>query len=224
LYGLRKDALLAITLFADVFVWFAGSVQVLLLNQLGMIQFHLGESMTSRLVAAELVGFAVGGGISSKAASGARWQRILAPSALVMGGLMLAMAWIPRLPATEQWWALFVTVGLIGVGGGMVMVPCESFIQVRPPMARKGAVISAANFAAFTGVLLSGPAANLLNAHWEPTTGFAELGGLSCFVGLGLLVAFEWRLKGDPSAPASLRVFENEPRRTQPPGDTEGRP
>ena len=44
LYRVRKDALLAITLIADTFVWFGGSVQVLLINKLGMDQFHLERS------------------------------------------------------------------------------------------------------------------------------------------------------------------------------------
>jgi MFS family permease len=225
LYRVRKDALLAITMITDTFVWFGGSVQVLLINKLGMDQFQLKEALTSKLVAAELVGFAIGGGISSKAASGARWQRVLPPSALFMGAFMLAMAWIPSLPEARQLTALFVTVGLIGAAGGMIMVPCESFIQVRPPAARKGAVIAAANFAAFSGVLLSGPAANLLNAHWKPTSGFACLGGISCLVGLGLLGALAWRQKADASAPPSLSVLESSQGRSSEPGDgTEGEP
>jgi len=224
LYRIRKDALLAITIITDVFVWFGGSVQVLLINKLGMDQFHLKEALTSKLVAAELVGFAVGGAISSKAASGLQWQRVLPPAALFMGAFMIAMAWIQSLSEAHQLTALFVMVGLIGVAGGMIMVPCESFIQVRPPAARKGAVIAAANFTAFSGVLLSGPAANLLNAHWAPTTGFAVLGVISCFVGVGLFAALAWWLKAIPSAPASLRVLDSGEVRRPPVGGTKGEP
>ena len=127
---------------------------------------------------------------------------MLPPAALFMGAFMIAMASVPGLPAGRQLTALFVLIGLIGMAGGMIMVPCESFIQVRPPLARKGAVIAAANFAAFSGVLLSGPAANFLNAHCLPTVGFAALGVISCLVGLGLVAALVWWLKDAPPVPA----------------------
>ena len=85
--------------------------------------------------------------------------------------------------------ALFVLVGLIGIGGGIIMVPCESFIQMWPAPEKKGAVIAAANFAAFSGILVSGPIANVLNAHLAATDSFAMIGLLAWGVGR----ASSWR-------------------------------
>jgi hypothetical protein len=60
-------------------------------------------------------------------------------------------------------------------------------------------VIAAANFAAFSGILVSGPVANLLNAHLDPTDSFAVLGLLAWGVGVGVLVALRRGLKADPA-------------------------
>ena len=207
LNAIRRDFLLHVTVIADVFIWFIGSVLVLVINQLGMHQYQAlfgerREYMTSGLVVAQLIGFAFGGGLSSKLAAGERWHRVLVPGALAMGTLMVMMPWVPRLSPTAQPAALFVLIGLIGIGGGIVMVPCESFIQMRPVMEKKGAVIAAANFAAFSGILLSGPAANLLNAHLNPTDSFGVIGLLAWAVGLGVMVALKRGLKSDTVAPS----------------------
>ena len=205
LNAIRKDFLLYLTVVADVFIWFAGSVLVLVINQLGMHQYgplfgERREYATSGLVVAQLAGFALGGGLSGKLAAGERWHRVLVPGALAMGTLMVAMPWVPRLNPAMQPAALFGLIGLIGIGGGIVMVPCESFIQMRPAVEKKGAVIAAANFAAFSGILISGPAANLLNAHLDPTDSFGVVGLLACAVGVGVWVALRRGLKSNPAS------------------------
>jgi hypothetical protein len=70
---------------------------------------------------------------------------------------------------------------LAGIAVGLLMIPCESFIQIRPNPQRKGAVIAAANFAIFSGILLSGPAADLLNAHLDPSVSLTIV-GVICLV------------------------------------------
>ena len=84
--------------------------------------------------------------------------------------------------------ACFTLLGLIGVTGGAFLIPCESFIQVRPAANRKGAVIAASNFAGFVGILLSGLAANALNSVLQPTTSFAVAACLAVIVGVSLCV------------------------------------
>jgi acyl-[acyl-carrier-protein]-phospholipid O-acyltransferase/long-chain-fatty-acid--[acyl-carrier-protein] ligase len=184
LYETFKDPLLAFVIAMDVFIWFAGTVQVLLINQMGLVQLKLSEAWTSGLVIAELLGLAVGGLIISRVVSGERWYRILSPAAIVMSVPMMLIAALPSLSGPLRLVPFFVTIGLVGVAGGAILVPCESFIQTRPAPDKKGAVIAAANFAAFAGILLSGPAANALNARYDPTDSFLRLGLLSLAVGL----------------------------------------
>ena len=207
LNAIRKDFLLYLTIIADVFIWFAGTVLMLVINQMGMYQYQAvfggrREYATSGLVVAQLVGFAFGGGISSKLAAGERWHRVLVPGALGMAALMSMMPWVPSLSLAMQPAALFALICLIGIGGGIVLVPCESFIQLRPALEKKGAVIAASNFAAFSGILLSGPVANLLNAHLLPTDSFGVIGLLAWGVGVGVLVALRRGLKPVPVSPS----------------------
>lgn len=70
------------------------------------------------------------------------------------------------------------------------MIPCESFVQVRPAADRRGAVISAANFMVFIGIMASAPLANAINEHIRPSVSFALLGGLSLLAALALRAAF----------------------------------
>jgi acyl-[acyl-carrier-protein]-phospholipid O-acyltransferase/long-chain-fatty-acid--[acyl-carrier-protein] ligase len=136
------------------------------------------------LAAAELVGLAVGGLLSGPLAAGPRWHRVLAPAA---GGMAVAMGLVPlavRMPPGTRQACLLGLLGAAGLSGGLFMIPCESFIQVRPPADRKGAVIAAANAAAFVGILLAGCASNGVSALARPSTGFAMIGGLSLVAAL----------------------------------------
>jgi len=74
----------------------------------------------------------------------------------------------------------------MGTAGGVFMIPCESFIQVRPPPEKKGTVIAAANFAAFTGIILSGALMYAVDDQVTPSTLLAALGGLGLPLALWL--------------------------------------
>ena len=185
---IRKDKLLANVIGANVFLWFSGSLLVLLINPLGMEQLGVSKSMTSGLVVALLIGIAVGGWVSSRISKGERWHRILSPTALAMGVLMCLMSAMPLLPEAMKLTACFVILAGIGITGGMFLIPCESFIQVRPAADQKGTVIAASNFAVFTGIIISGFVANALNSLLQPSTSFAVAGCLALYVGICLFV------------------------------------
>ena len=176
LYGLRKDALLAAAIACDCFVWSAGALIILLVNYMGGEQFRYSDTLTSTLVASELVGIAIGGMLSTRLATGSRWHRVLAPAAIAMGLCLLMMLAVPALEGTLRLAALYVLMGGMGIAGGMFMIPCESFVQVRPAPEKKGTTIAASNFAVFAGIMLSGPLADFLNARIRPTTSMAGLG------------------------------------------------
>jgi len=186
----RKDPLLAVTIAANVFIWFVGSLEILLINPLGIQQFGLSKSMTSCLVASELIGLSVGGLISGRFVTIKRWFRIMGPVSLLMSLVMIGMVLVPSAPARAQLPLLYALTLLLGLTGGIVLIPMESFIQVRPAPERKGAVLSAVNFVVFTGILLSGFISNFMNAHWAPTFGFGVLGTASGVISLALLLAY----------------------------------
>ena len=193
LWKIRKDKLLDINISAGVFIWFVGASQIMILNNLGQKQFHMSNSLTSGLIAAEMFGIAAGGMMAGRLSAGPRWHRVLSPAVGIMGLFMIAMMGIPHLPAALQCPALYVNLAIMGMMGGLFMIPVESFIQVRPAPQRKGTVIAAANFAMFGGILLSGPFANLMNQYFEPTSSFALMGVMAVIVSVRLFVALPSR-------------------------------
>lgn len=192
-----SDRLLALTLAADVFVWFLGSLQILLINPLGIQQFEFSKTTTSLLIMAELSGLALGGLVSGKIASGSRWWRVMGPSGIALSSLMLLVPVVCVLPLPVRTVGLFVIIGAIGLAGGIFIIPMESFLQVRPRADRKGAVWAAANFVVFIGILISCLVSNALNEAFRPTTGFAVAGGLAFVFSLWLAFAFPRRGRED---------------------------
>lgn len=182
LLATRADPMLATTICASVFIWFIGSLQVLLINPLGLRQFHMGNAITSALLVAELGGMAIGGILGSRLATGRRWYRPVMAAGIVFALLMIMLTAVPALPARLQQHALFLIIAGAGMAGGVFLIPVESFIQVRAAPDRKGTILAATNLVVFCGILLSGLLANLLNATWQPTGSFGLAGVLSLIV------------------------------------------
>lgn len=189
LWSIRLDRLLTVTILMDAFVWFAGSLQVLQINLLGLNELGLSKASTSGLVVAELLGIAAGGALAGKIATGPRWYRVLVPAGLVMGAAMLAMKALPGVPEESRFVLALGLLAVAGMSGGLLLIPLESFIQIRPPAQRKGAVIAAGNFAAFSAILVSGPASSGLYAISAPSSSIALLGGTTLVVSVALLWA-----------------------------------
>lgn len=176
LWETRKDTLLATTIFTNIFVWLIGSLGILVINPLGIQQFHLSKTLTSVLIVSQLTGIAVGGIISSRLVPITRWYRVVWPLCLAMSLAMLMMTAVPYLPQALHVAMLYVLTFLLGCFGGGILIPMESFLQIRPPAVRKGAVLSAINFIVFSGILSSGLLSNVLNARWKPTEAFGVMG------------------------------------------------
>lgn len=188
LWRIRLDFALTTIILLDSFVWFAGSTQALLINKMGVDQLKVSDTKTSGLLAAELIGIAVGGVIAAKLARRHDWKGLLGPATIGMGALMLVMSVLPHIHGAGQYAAIAAAIGCIGVCGGLALIPCESFIQVRPAPEKKGAVIAAGNFAAFAAILLSGPVANALNYNMLPTTSFAIIGAAGVAAGIAVMM------------------------------------
>ena len=193
LHRISRDSLLALIIVVDAFAWFVGAVIIQTVNLLAMKQFGLGEAMAGYMNAAEMVGIAVGGVFAARVARGERWHRVLGPAALLMGVFMGLMALLPMLPAGLRLPGVFALLGATGLAGGALLIPCESFIQVRAKPHRKGAVLAAANFIIFTGLVLSGPVANELNERLRPTSVFVVLAAMSVVLGGVLMLALPGR-------------------------------
>jgi len=190
LWNIRNDNLLAVSIIANAFFWFIGSLEVLLINQFGLSQLSLSPSVTSLLIVAELIGLAIGALLISRFAKAEKWCRISAPACLTMALFLASISAAASLPKALQPVYLISMFVAAGAAAGIFMIPLESFIQVRPPADRKGATIAAANFAAFSGILLSGPTLNLLNKlAIAPASGFAIIAVMAAAVAVWLFFA-----------------------------------
>ena len=195
LVGIWKDRQLGRILVADTFLWSVGVFQLLIINTLGLTQFKLNETQTSLLVAAQLVGLAGGGLLAGTLAKGERWFKVLIPSGIVMAAMMLAIGLVPMVHGPWQVPLLYVLIGLAGAAGGLFLIPCESFLQIRPVPERKGAVWASANFASFMGMSVVSLAYTFIPKlnTMLPTRAYAGLGVVSLlFVGW---MAMEFRRK-----------------------------
>ena len=187
LWQIGRDGLLTTSVIADAVFYMVGTLQLLVITELGVNQLGLTTGRSSYLLVAELVGVAAGGVLAGFVSKGERWHRVLAPSAAGMAAGMLLIGALPWLPCGAAMWPYLLLLFAIGVLGGVFLIPVESFVQVRPPADRKGRVIACANFAVFGGILLAGPLFNLMNGRVRPTSCYAAMG-------VGMAVVAAWLL------------------------------
>jgi len=186
LAALREDRPLLRTVFADMYVWGIGALQLIIIPGIGERQFGMNEAVSSNLMFAMLVGIAIGGMLAPRLARGAKWHRVLVPSATAIGLLALAAPAVMLLPRGVALWVMAALLGLLGVAGGLFMIPCESFVQVRPRPERKGTVIAATNFGIFAGIVLAGGLSMALDEVLTPTTFMALTAAVSIPVAVWL--------------------------------------
>lgn len=185
------DRLLAISIIAKAFFWFAGSLQILIINSMGITQFGLSKKMTSGLIIIELAGITIGSLLAPALSKGAKWYRVLVPSSFVMVAGMLAIAAVPFLPAMQKT-SVIVALVILGIAGGVYSIPVTSFVQVRPAPEFKGRMIASSNFADFVGISLSGAVFYILDRmNVKPTTCFAVEAVMSVMVTLWLISALK---------------------------------
>ncbi len=189
LWQVRSDSLLAVTIAANAFFWMVGALQIQVINQLGLAQFGLTNTMTSAMLAVEMTGIAVGSLLATRLAKGDRWYRVLVPAAAVMAVSMFTIALVPHLPAPLRRSIVVISLGLLGAAGGVYSVPLSSFVQIRPAPNVKGKIIAVANFADWSGILVSSGLFYLLNRlKLRPSNCYAVMGLMTIAVMIWLFL------------------------------------
>ena len=189
LWRICKDHVLALTIASVAFVYFIGGVQIMLILDLQKYQYHLSGKMVSLLLLCEGVGIAAGGVLSTLFARGERWHRVLVVAVWGLAAALGLIALVPYAPVSQGWQVglLLALVWFAGVLGGLMLIPAESFTQVRPAAGRKGAVLAAANFATFAGIMITGSVAGrLMELLKQPTACFGALGAMAALMGMAL--------------------------------------
>lgn len=190
-----RDRILATALLVNAYFWSIGAVQMMVINMMGksktagiLAAHHTMKSntITGLMITAQLVGIAFGGVVAGRLVRGGRWYRSLWPSMVALGLFMMAAEVVPYLPQSAKLPVLFSLLGGTGIAGGFLLVPTDSFMQVRTVPEKRGAVIASSGFASYAGIILASFIANFLNTHVRPTTGFALGGVLTLTVGVGI--------------------------------------
>jgi MFS family permease len=208
LWLLLRDRFLASIIFANVFVWFAGQMLILLVQKMAVDQFKWGKPAAGMLLAVMLFGIAAGGLLSNRIMKRRRWFLVL-PAGTFCMGVSMALVWLlPGLPVEAQKPVAFAIFAFIGLCGGAYMIPCETFIQVRPRHEDKGTVIAAGNFAVFSGISLAGLLVWSLGKfapNVAPTFWIGAISLLAALKSLALASLF-LRRSEVPPPPADLKV------------------
>ncbi len=175
LFSLRTDREMTTAIFAKAYFWALGSLQILILNPLGVEQMGWGEKFTSILVAMGLVGIAIGAYLSSLLSRNGHFFNSTWQSLTLMGLFMTASGVVQHVPYAKA----FMICNMIGLGiaGGIFMIPLASFIQVRAEAQSRGKLIAASSYLDFIGMLLSSPVNMLfLKLNLSPSQMFLVMG------------------------------------------------
>lgn len=179
LLALRSDPDLWLMVVIGAFVWSLGSLEAMLVNPLGRQELGLGETATASLLGAQMIGIGVGGGLSGLLTGGERFRPRLAPILVALAGSLAAMVLVPFLPAGIGYWVALLLLTVHGVLGGVLLIPCEAFVQARPAPEKRGTVIAAYGFLFGGGIVATGALEIGLNWLLPPSRGFVVVGLLT---------------------------------------------
>ena len=146
-----KDQVLWLCMLGGVYFWLFGAVaQVNVVNH-ALTTLHTSESGSTLLLVHILVGIGLGSAAAGFISRG-RIEFGLIPIGLFLMTLCAGLLAVPGL----SFWPAAMLTALLGVGGGLFVVPIMAAIQHRTPREMKGGVIAAFNIATCSGVLLGG--------------------------------------------------------------------
>jgi acyl-[acyl-carrier-protein]-phospholipid O-acyltransferase/long-chain-fatty-acid--[acyl-carrier-protein] ligase len=150
--------------------------------QLNMIPYsieclHLTKEDGGNIFVAAAVGISVGGWLAGKLSRKEAEIGLSAICGLASGIALLVMPFLPF------YWTTAACLFILGMTGGMYIVPFDSFYQTNTPIERRGQVVASANFLSFLGVAV---ASILISAFTNPMHGFFFVAlmtlGFFCFV------------------------------------------
>lgn len=185
LLQLRKDPLLLTCIAGDAFFYLISSLVVLVLNVFGLVQLQLSATMTSLLAVSLMVGVCCGSFVAAKIASSSGWPKVMGPAALIMALGLVGSYGASLVEGSTGLVMVFSALAIAGFGGGLFLIPITSFIQIRPKAEQKGKIIGIANFAAFSGIFISGTLFNCLTALFSPAASLLVIGLVT--IGFALL-------------------------------------
>ncbi len=166
------------TILASAFFLFFGAYVQLNIIPYAMQSLHLSEVGGGYLFLITAVGIAIGALIAGKLSK----DRVELGITCLAGFMLVIIFFLLSILSFSLPFVIILLI-LLGVFGGMFLIPLDSFIQVASPDKKRGQIIAASNFLSFTGVLLASLCLYLFNEKF----GFTAAGSFSL---IGLLTLF----------------------------------
>jgi len=169
------------TIFGSAYFLFIGAFTQLNIIPLAMQSLHLSEVGGGYLFLATAVGIAIGALISGKLSKDKVELGLSCLTGFFIGIIFFLLYLFS--------WSLVFTIlwlALLGILGGIYLVPFDSFIQINSPDEKRGQIIAAANFLSFVGVLAASFFLYFLSEKLQLTaaSGFAFLSLLTLLVNM----------------------------------------
>ena len=135
----------------------------------------------SGLLVALFVGIAAGSMLAGRLSHDRIEYGLVPVGALLLAATSLVLGW-PGMPKTP----FTIALVLLGVGGGLFIVPLTAVLQHRPPAERKGAVQGAASWLSWIGISGAAALQGVLNVQfgWTPGEVFWLCGACAVLAGV----------------------------------------
>ncbi len=171
----------------SAFFLFVGAYAQLNMIPYAVHSLHLTDIQGGYLFLIMALGIGLGSLVSGKI-SGKTVELGLVPLAGV--GICLSCYWLDFF--SDRLLIIIPLIFLLGILGGLFVVPLDSFIQVSSPQKYRGQVVAATNFLSFMGVLLASFLLYLITGVFglEADKGFTVVGTITLFVAIAVLFQY----------------------------------
>jgi len=183
----KKIEHLRVVLFGSAFFLFIGAYTQLAIIPYTIESLHLDETVGGYLFLCTALGIALGAFLSGKILKKHIDLAIPCLASFALGILLLTLLFFAGHVSL-----VILALCLLGVAGGLFVVPLDSFTQLSCPNERRGQVIAAGNFVGFIGVLIASFFLYLFGAVLKinPAVSFGIMGILTLLFSL----VFSFRL------------------------------
>jgi acyl-[acyl-carrier-protein]-phospholipid O-acyltransferase / long-chain-fatty-acid--[acyl-carrier-protein] ligase len=160
----------------SAFFLFIGGFTQLNIIPFAMQCLNLTEVAGGYLFLVTAVGIAVGSFLAGKAS-----KKRIELGLSCIAGLFICVFFLLMGVCSENLIKAIISLLLIGIFGGIFIVPFDTFIQLNSPSSQRGQMIAAGNFLSFFGVLIASIFVYVFPKflHLSPAGGFAVMGVLT---------------------------------------------
>lgn len=212
---IRKEPSLLSAVLGSAFFLFVGSYVQLNMIPFAITTLHLSDVQGGYMFLLTAFGIGTGSLIAGKL-SGKAVEFGLVP----LGGISMGISCLLLDTYSDSLSTVLVLVFLIGLFGGIYLVPLDSYIQVASPKTHRGQIVATGNVLGFCGVLLSAFSMYVISEilGLSPAQGFYIVGLvtllMSCCISItmsGYLIRFVSLIAGYFLFPAYLKGKEQVP-------------